>query len=449
MDEHIPEHELAVFGFDPDAVTARRSIEIQQHAAACEECRARLDFFSVTEEDLADPDVWERSAGSPTLDALRTFGERVAEEDEEAEKLLAPFFASPVMAAMTNLRALGKRYLTGGVVRRLNARANRICESEPLDALMFAEAAISVAEVLPADPHSAQAVYEMRGTAWKEQARALHLLGRLNEALDSLARAERAYRRLSSPSFGVANVALVRAIVLYEQQRLDEADAVAESAERSFRHLGDDDRRMKALYLRASIKYESRDLVNAMALFRAVVDYGEETDNAIWIARGSYALGNCEVDRTQLGDASMHFHKALVIFREIGPPTARVNTEWGIARVLLHAGKRDEAIRRLRDVAAEFEARGMVTDMALAGLDTADALLGLGHPEQIVDLAARLFRIFKDAGMLTGALTALAYLKETAAAGKLTPASLSEIRTFLRRAERQPELVFVPPESFR
>src|SRR5215203_4389160 len=145
MDEHIPEHELAVFAFDPDTATTRRSIAIQQHVAACGECRARLDFFSVTEEDLADPDVWERSAGSPTLDTLRAYGEMIADEDEEAEELLAPFFASPATIAMTNFRTLGKRYRSGGVVRRLNAHANSICESEPLDALTFAEAAISIA----------------------------------------------------------------------------------------------------------------------------------------------------------------------------------------------------------------------------------------------------------------------------------------------------------------
>jgi tetratricopeptide (TPR) repeat protein len=277
----------------------------------------------------------------------------------------------------------------------------------------------------------------------------LHLLGRFHEALDSLDRGERAYRRLASPGFGLADTAHVRAAVLYEQQRLEEAAAVAAAAERAFSHLGDDERRMKALYLRACIRYEAHDPDGAMALFRSVVDYGEETDNPAWIARGSYALGNCEVDRGQLGEASMHFQKALTIYREIGPATERVKTEWGIARVLLHADKRHEAIRRLRDVAAELESRGMVTDLALVGLDTADALLGLSRPEQIVDLAGRLFRVFKSAGMLTGALTALAYLREAAAAGTLTSESLREMRTFLRRAERQPELVFVPPESFR
>jgi hypothetical protein len=52
--------------------------------------------------------------------------------------------------------------------------------------------------------------------------------------------------------------------------------------------------------------------------------------------------------------------------------------------------------------------------------------------------------------MLTGALTAIAYIKEAAAAGTLTPATVQSVRTFLRRVERQPDLVFEPPpDTFR
>jgi hypothetical protein len=92
----------------------------------------------------------------------------------------------------------------------------------------------------------------------------------------------------------------------------------------------------------------------------------------------------------------------------------------------------------------------MVTDAALAGLDIADALLALGQTKPIVDLATRLFRVFTEAGMLTGALTAIAYIKEAAAVGTLTSAALQSVRTFLRRAERQPDLLFEPPsDTFR
>jgi len=442
--DHIPETELSMFAFDPDAVPEERRTAILRHTASCASCRRTLDFFMMAEEDLADPDVWERVAGSATHDALIAWGERIAAEDSEAEALLAPLLSSPATTAWMNL-AQRKRFRTGGVVRRLSAHAHNVFEDEPLDALTFADAAISIAEVLPDEIYPANGVYELRGTAWKERANAQLLLGQCAAALDSLDRAERAYAKLRSPSLGLATVALVRASVLYQQQRLEEAAAMAEKAERGFSHLGDDDRRMTALYLRASIKFEAQQIDEAVALFNQLLEYGENTQNAVWIGRASYALGDCEVCRGDLGEASIRFQQALAILRTSGPSTDRVRTEWGIARVLLHGGKYAEAIRRLQDVVGEFEKRGMVTDAALAGLDMAEAFLALGKRKEIVALATRLFRVFADAGMLTGALTAIAYIKEAAAAATLSTSDLAAVRTFLRRAEHQPDLLFVPP----
>lgn len=446
MDDHISESELAVFAFDPEAVSEERRSAIIRHTVRCAACRSTRDFFAATEDDLADVNVWEPIMGSDTRDALMAYSARIADEDREAEELLKPFFETPALAAYRNL-ATQSDLLTAGVVRRLSTRAREVCEDEPLDALTFAEAAAAIAEALPDDAYPAKAVFELRGTAWREQASALMLLGRCPAALDALTRAERAYRNLTSSAFGLSCVALVRAGVLYQQQRLEEAAVVAERAEHGFAHLGDDDRRMKALCLRAGIKFEAQRIDEAAELLRQLVEYGESINDSHWIALGSSRLGNCEVARGNLGEASLHFHKALAILRDSGPENERVSAEWGIACILLQGGRHTEAIARLRDVEAQFEARGMLTDAALAGLDIAEAFLALGKPQQIVQLATRLFRVFADAGMLTGALTALAYIKEAAAAGTLTPFDLQTVRSFLRRAERQPDLLFVPPPS--
>ena len=257
--------------------------------------------------------------------------------------------------------------------------------------------------------------------------------------------AERAYRHLTFSQPGVSTVALVRASVLYEQGRLDEAAASAEMAEHGFVLLGHEERRMRAVFLRGSIKYEAGDIENAVTTFRQVLQHGESFDSPRWVARASYAIGNCEVERRNLGEASMAFHTALVIFRETGPEPERLATEWGLARVVLHGGKPTEAVRRLRAIASEFEQRSLITYAALVRLDIVEALLAEDDMQQIVDLATGLFRVFKDAGMITGALTAIAYIKEAAGVGKLTPAGVDAVRTYLRRLERRPDLMFVPP----
>lgn len=444
MAEHIAESELAFYAFDPAAVSDERRRAIESHTAECAECRAMFDFFAVAEEDLGDADVWERGMGSATRESLMAHAARITEEDKAAKELLEPLFHVPARIAWANLHRQ-KRFLTGGVVRQLNAHALALRESEPLDALTFADAAIAVAEALPDDTYAGKAIYELRGKAWEHRAVAQTVMGDFTAAFDSLARAERAHKQLASPAFGLAAVALIRASVYYCQERFEEAEAIAERAERAYAHLGDDTRRISALYLRGSIKYRALDLGGAIEIFHQVTDYGHATGSTHWIARAASALGWCESDRGNLGDASMYFQNALPLLRETGHPNERISTEWGIATVLLRAGKTQEAVRRLRDAAAEFEARGIVTDAALVSLDIADGLLALGKAHEIVKLAARMFRVFTDAGMLTGALTALAYIKEAAAAGTITPDDLQAVRVFLRRAERQPELLFVPP----
>jgi tetratricopeptide (TPR) repeat protein len=440
--DHISEHDLVLFAFDP-AAAPRRS-EIETHIAACASCRTTVDFMRVTDADLGDEDVWEQTEGSATMDSLLAMAAQIAAEDAEADELLKSLLQAPAVTAWTKIQNI-KRYRTGGVVRRLNAHAFSIFESEPLDALTFADAAISVAEALPDDLYPGHAVNELRGTAWIQRANALRLLGRFDAALDALTHAERAYRRLTSWALGLATVAFVRATVLNEQQRPDEAATMAAHAERTFAHLGDDERRMRALFLRAYITFEQHHLVEATTLFEQVLAHGEAINDAVWIARACQALGNCFLDRQNIGEASIHFHRSLALFAELGITSERVRTEWGIARMLLAVGKHADAVRRLRHVTAAFEDVGMVTDAALAGLDVADGLLVLERTHEIIEFAAHLFRVFTDAGMLTGALTAIAYIKEAAAAGTLTPTHLDAVRRFLRRAERQPELLFVPP----
>ncbi|HYI13248.1 MAG TPA: hypothetical protein VEK57_29650 [Thermoanaerobaculia bacterium] len=454
MHEHLSDVELARYANDPQSIPAERRRFIERETGRCATCRTSLDFLSVmSEEELAEVELGEeagvdwRSSDDPMTALLH----RIEAEDRAADELLAEMklLSSPAKMAFTDVHR-DRRLLTGGVARRLAAHAHQIHEDEPLDAVTFADAAIVIAESLPEDAYPRKAVYEVRGDAWKERANALRVAGGFPSALEALTHAERAYRNLESPAFGLASVALVRAGVLLEQDRLGEAAALAEKAEMGFAHLVQEERRMRAVFLRGSITYKAGEVASAVKLFEQVQEYGEDVNSPRWIGRASYAIGNCEVDRGNLGEASLQFHRALVIFREIGPESERLSAEWGLCRVVLHGGQPSEAIRRLRAVAAEFEKCSMITLSALVWLDLAEVLLALGETKQIAEIAARLFQLFKDAGMMTGALTAVAYMKEAAAAGKLTADGVNAVRTYLRRSSSRPELVFEPPvEPFR
>ncbi|HYI11654.1 MAG TPA: tetratricopeptide repeat protein [Thermoanaerobaculia bacterium] len=449
MNEHIPDLELSYYAFDPDSIAPERQAKIQRHTASCDECGQRLNFYLVAEDDLHDPMVWGTSstalpASLQLPPAIRAFTNRCTAEDADADVLLAPFFSNPAKAMWANLPRQ-REFRTSGVVRRLNAHADSVAATEPATALIFADLARAIADVLPHDLYPNNALFELRGTAWKTRGHALLLLGRFDEAVDSLRCAEREYGRLTSPILSLADVDLARAAVYYQLEELERAATHAERAEHTFAQLGQEHRRLKALLLRGSIRYLALDLGTASAIFQQVIEYGEAADSAHWIAQGSYARANCELDRGKIAEASMLFHAAMVIFREIGAEVHCVATQWGLARVLLHSGRPADAASRLREVMRAFERMSRVMEVAFVGLDLADALVVLQQPKQVVKVAAHAFRILKEAGVVTSALTALAYLKEAASHDRLSRELIHEIRTFMRRAERHPELLFVPP----
>lgn len=445
MGEHIAHAELSLFAHDKLAVERERREEIESHIANCAECGAGFDFYSVAEDDLGDLAVHQSIIGS-TAAAMSAYAHQCAAEDAEADVVLKDYFENPRKAALANVRNL-RKFHTGGIVRRLNARAHDVVASKPLDALIFADLAQAVADVLPDDIYPNKAVYELRGTASKERANALLRLAKFDEALEALERAEHAYEHLRSSGRGLAAVELVRGVVYYERGELQQASGHAERAEHGFAHLSLEQERMKAVWLRGEIAYEALDYVAAGNIFRDVIQFGETYSDAGWIARGSFCRAACELELGNLGEAVTLYHSALMIFREAGPAEYRIETEWGLARVALYSGKPTDAVRGLRDVIAAFEDIGRVANVALAGIDLAEALLALERWEEIAKVAGHAFRVLKKAGHLTGALTALAYLKEAAAKHQLTPATLKSVREYLRRVEREPDLLFVPPPN--
>lgn len=445
MGEHVAYPELSLFVHDKLAFAPRRREEIETHVANCAECGATFDFYAVAEQDLGDLAVWRPIVGS-TAAAMRAYAYQCVVEDAEADELLREYFEKPRKASLLNIRNQ-RKFHRGGVVRRLNAKAHELVASKPLDALIFADMAQVVAELLPDDLYPNNAVYELRGTAWKERANALLRLAEFDEALESLCRAERAYEHLRSPGYGLGAVELVRAAVYYERGELQEAAKHVDLSEHLYAHQRLERHRMKAVLLRGQIAYESLEYAKSAAIMRQVKRFGEDIGDASWVARGSYCRALCELELGNLGEAGVLFQSALVIFREIGPTEDRISTEWGLARVVLIGGNASDAVRWLRDVIAAFEEIGRVMNAALAGVDLAEALLALERWPEIVKVAGHAFRVLKKAGHLTGALTALAYLKEAATKRQVTPGTLQMIREYLRRVEREPDLLFVPPPN--
>ncbi len=81
----------------------------------------------------------------------------------------------------------------------------------------------------------------------------------------------------------------------------------------------------------------------------------------------------------------------------------------------------------------------------MSALDAIEAMVELRMFKQAADRARTVFKIFTDVGLLTSALTAIAYIETAATEQRLTRAAVREVRQFVKRVDRDPNLMFVPP----
>lgn len=446
MTDHIAETSLGLYAQSPDLTPHREAIEA--HLRSCAGCSATLRRIVEFEAALREQESWRSDDASAEGGAasLREFALRTATEDAAARELLAPFEAPEAAARFVwmNIPARAE-YRSGGVVRRLCQLANGMCEREPLYALALAEVATAVAAALPEPDFPRNSIHVLRGETWKEQANAFHHLGRFDDALHALERAERHFRALRHFSVGMIAVWYVRAAVLYEQEQLDTAESLCDRAALGALHLGQIERYMSARHLHAEIKFERREYVSAYELFESILRYGEVQQDEVWIARESLTVGICAMELGRLDWASTHLQTARRLFEKLAFRSEVTRTAWAAARLQYLQGQAPQGIHQLFTAVRDLAKLGMVTDAGIAAVDLTEMLLASGRAHEVPQVLAHAVKAFTDAGMLTGALTALAYLKEAAATGTVTPPLLTHVRRFLPRAERQPDLLFAPP----
>ncbi|MBV9495088.1 MAG: tetratricopeptide repeat protein [Acidobacteria bacterium] len=421
---------------------------IAQHVADCPVCRTEVEVYREVDAGLSNAESWSlfEDTDLPTAyqESIRSLAAQIAEEDELARTLLEHRIRKPAALAWLDV-SNDPRLLSGGVVRFLSAAAHDALARETLDSLALADLAINVGSRLPVNTYAGNRLHDLRGNAWKERANALRLLGRYDDALHALDQASAEYAFVPASPLGPAIVTFIRASVYSERGLYDEAFRLAAQSARAFQHIGDVDRTMRARHLEANIHFHRREIRLARELYESILLWAESRNDSTWIARESLTLGHCALEEGSRSLAEERFARAWRLFEESGSSSESTRAQFGIGRVLLASGQLDAAVRHLSNVETQFRQLGLLTDAALVALHVMDAYCAQGDFRDIAIRSANLIETFAEAGMLTSALEAFAYLRESAGAGRTTSRLIEHVRQFVSRVEREPELLFAPP----
>jgi tetratricopeptide (TPR) repeat protein len=442
---HPGDDELSLYTIGRELLDSPDSVEA--HLAECASCSALLEDHERFDESLRSSETW-RVAGTDThRESLIAMAIQMQREDEQADHVLAPFFAKQEGVAWGEL-VRDPKFRTGGVVRRLCEVSHDVCPRVPEEGLALSKAASAISMALPDDLYPARALSVLRGIAWKEQSNAFRLLDRFREALEALSRADDCFAELVTPELDFAIVGYTRSSALFESDDLDGAEEAAEKTSALFRHLGQEARARSVGVVLGGVFWRRGDFARAIKVFEQILFSPEHASDPSWVSTVRANLGWCHLDAGDPRTAADLFREGRAGFVELGFASDVTRCDWGLALVSRDLGNHREALAQLLAVSAAFAEQQVVVDSATAMVEAFEIMLALGETDGIERLAAGLVETLTGAGKMESALTALAYIKEAAAGKSITPEILRAARTFLRRADRHPELIFVPPPFF-
>ena len=439
---HYTEDELSAYALRPEAIDDRERVE--QHVAACGDCRNTLDVIEAFDTALQDPLPWEMSE-SMTIrreapPALIEHARAISAADAHARELVMPLVDSAIRFRAARIDD-DPRFYTLAVMRLLSKVANGMHERQPQFGLVLADTALTIAEKLPSSLQAQSAWYV--GTAWKERAIALRCVGRFKDAEEALDRAEEAFESEDHMEpFDLAIVGYVRATVYCEIERFDDAALLAREAAAIFEQYGDKQRYLSARVAEAGSFYCADRYAEAVPIFEAV---GVEAlaSREMWMR--AVALANAASCYTRLGSfekAFAYYADALAVVTNLDVPAERARILWALAALKVESGQFEEGLPELEHAHMQLVSFGLMNDAALAKLDLIAALIAVGDVDRVPDLCRSVAATFAAEGLSRNARKALAYLSETVGSGHAVPEAVRHVRTYLSRLSIHPQEEF-------
>ncbi|HEV7484996.1 MAG TPA: tetratricopeptide repeat protein [Thermoanaerobaculia bacterium] len=439
---HYTEDELSAYALSPEAIDDREAVE--QHVAACCDCRNALDVIEAFDIALQDPVPWEMSESMPVRreapPALLEHARAIAAADARARELVMPLVDSAIRFRAARIDD-DPRFYTLAVMRLLSKVANGMHERQPQFGLVLADSALTIAEKLPASLQAQSAWYV--GTAWKERANALRYLGRFKEADEALDRAEEAFESDDHVEpFDLAIVQFVRATLYCKMERFEEAVLLGRSAAETFQLYGDTARYLSALLAEAGGHYSADRDREAVVLLQRIVTLARSSGEIGILAR---ALANAANSYTRLREydkATQYYGDAIAAMNDMDLPTESARLLWAMGALNIEQGNFDNGIEGLERSRIQLQQLGMSNDAALATLDLVAGLLATEQPERVPELCRGITLTFSSEGMMRNAKKALAYLTEAVTSGDATPEAVRHVRAFLEHLPEHPHEEF-------
>jgi tetratricopeptide (TPR) repeat protein len=366
------------------------------------------------------------------LDRLRHQAFTLVADREPERKAARSFVArlKKLSPAGRRLRTLNTRQpWTTEVVAELLAATRRARHENVGDALSWAELALYCS--VEADG-PLQVDYHVEALA--ELGNVHRIRGEWVRASEHLRHAERLLADSTGDPYLLANVLRLKASLLQFRREYDEASRCLLEAIDIYRDIRDRPEEVAALVKLALCQDQAGDMDGALDTSLMALRLLPGTDAELSVI---YALFHNLVHLAAGQGAGLGLKTllaALPTLQALGGAIDRARLEWISARLMLEMGDTNGSRRAFRAAAKTFGDHGLLYEVGVIRLEEALIDHAEGDFEQLGRKAADALNIFTEVGVDTERLSALALLRDAAAAGLVSRAIVAGTAALMNRS---------------
>jgi tetratricopeptide (TPR) repeat protein len=225
----------------------------------------------------------------------------------------------------------------------------------------------------------------------------------------------------------------VRATVLYNLRRLDEALGEIRAAREIYEMLEDGDRIVRCGQTEAVLLSDLDRLDEALALYRQLVEHppAGESPSARAVLLMNY--GTDLVRAGRLPDARATYARAIELLTKTGQPRFLMRVREGLSNIAIQENRLEEGLAMKIALRPDFQALSILSEDVIHELGIAELYIQLGRSADAAAICRGLLSRIEGAELHREAAKALAYLVE--AERDLDVERVGRVRQFIRRVE--------------
>ena len=423
----------------------RRSV--LRHLCWCGYCRSKLYYLPRPlpihpKDAIGNPKAGSYEAGLADSRRVLSEWEAVLEKErDDAPGLFVELFEQPAEDRDLLLRD-AFRFQTWGVFELLVERSLEISIQDPARGEHLGLLALRLSDHLDRGRYGAKQIADLRARAWAFVGNACRLRSDFQGAEEAFGQAYQQLKKGTRDGLERAIFLDLRASLLRDQRRFDEALRLLQRAVDLFLNYGERHRAGRSLMKMATVHHHAGNLESAISSLHQALPLIDPEREPRLLLCARHNLVDYIAGQGRFLEAQRLYREARPLYRSFNEPWVQNRRKWVQGKIVKGLGNLRRAEALFLAVRDGFIVEGIPYDTALVSLELALLFAEQGRTEDLKRLAAEMVPIFASRHIHREALAALSFFRQAVEAETAGAELVARVAAYLRHAEADPGLPF-------